>query len=100
MTALIKALQNQKKTRKAKEENTMENNMMELGMDEMELVNGGIEFNVMKAIGGGVLGGGVGAVGGACAALLLSGPVGWCIAGGVAIGAAAVAVGRGTRVLE
>ena len=31
----------------------MENNMMELGMDEMELVNGGIEFNVMKAIGGG-----------------------------------------------
>ena len=78
----------------------MENNMMELGMDEMELVNGGIEFNVMKAIGGGVLGGGVGAVGGACAALLLSGPVGWCIAGGVAIGAAAVAVGRGTRVLE
>ena len=70
MTALIKALQNQKKTRKAKEENTMENNMMELGMDEMELVNGGIEFNVMKAIGGGVLGG---AVAGAAAVAAIKG---------------------------
>ena len=78
----------------------MNNNMTELNMDEMELANGGIDFDLRKAIGGAVLGGGVGAVGGACAALLLSGPVGWCIAGGVAIGAAAVAVGRGTRVLE
>ncbi|MER2054844.1 MAG: hypothetical protein ABTB30_06115 [Clostridia bacterium] len=74
--------------------------MTELNTDEMELANGGIDFDVKKAISGAVLGGGVGAVGGACAALLLSGPVGWCIAGGVAIGAAAVAVGRGTRVLE
>jgi len=74
--------------------------MTELNTDEMELANGGIDFDVKKAIGGAVLGGGVGAVGGACAALLLSGPVGWCIAGGVAIGAAAVAVGRGARVLE
>ena len=74
--------------------------MTELNTDKMELANGGIDFDVKKAIGGAVLGGGVGAVGGACAEFLLSGPVGWCIAGGVAIGAAAVAVGRGTRVLE
>jgi hypothetical protein len=86
--------------RKAKEKKPTNNNMTELNTDEMELANGGIDFDVKKAIGGAVLGGGVGAVGGACAALLLSGPVGWCIAGGVAIGAAAVAVGRGTRVLE
>ena len=86
--------------RKAKEKKPTNNNMTELNTDEMELANGGIDFDVKKAIGGAVLGGGVGAVGGACAALLLSGPVGWCIAGGVAIGAAAVAVGRGTRVPE
>ena len=78
----------------------MNNNMTELSMDKMELVNGGADFNVKKAIGGGVLGGGVGAVGGACAALLLSGPVGWCIAGGALVGAAAVAAIKGTGVLD
>ena len=36
----------------------MNNNMTELNMDEMELVNGGIDFDLRKAIGG--------AVGGAC----------------------------------
>ena len=44
----------------------MNNNMTELNMDEMELVNGGIDFDLRKAIGGAVPGGGVGAVGGAC----------------------------------
>ena len=52
--------------RKAKEKKPTNNNMTELNMDEMELANGGIDFDVRKAIGGAVLGGGVGAVGGAC----------------------------------
>ena len=47
MTALIRALRNQKKARKAKEENTMntnmkENTMNELDLNEMGLASGGI----------------------------------------------------------
>ena len=75
----------------------MDTNKVELSMDELEMVNGG-EWSLRRFIGGAVLGGGTGAVAGAAVALLLSGPVGWCIAGGVVVGAGAVGAVCGSGV--
>ena len=46
MTALIKALRNQRKTRKAKEENAMNTRTIELSLEKMEMVTGGVEDRI------------------------------------------------------
>ena len=46
MTALIKALRNQRKTRKAKEEKTMNTHTIELSLEKMEMVTGGAEDRI------------------------------------------------------
>lgn len=78
----------------------MDTNKIELSMDDMELVNGGLDWDLKKTIGGSILGGGVGLVAGACVAVALSGPVGWCLAGGTLAGAAVVGAVRGSGLLD
>jgi hypothetical protein len=68
----------------------MENNMMELNLEDMEMVNGG--WDLKRWIGNiGVSATVVGMTTGMIA-LAVSGPVGWAIIGGAAVGAAGAAV--------
>ena len=75
-----------KKHNAEREEQTMNNNMMELNMNEMELVNGGV--NIFGAITGAVLGG----LGGAALGGTFGGIPG-AVVGGVAGAVTGAAVG-------
>lgn len=76
----------------------MDMSRTELNMDELEQVNGG--WDLRKTIGGAVLGGGTGFFIGAAVAVGLSGPVGWCLAGGTLAGAAILGAVHGSEVLS
>jgi hypothetical protein len=76
----------------------MNKEIRELNFEEMEQVNGGWNWENFGL--GALVGGAMGGVIVGTAALVASGPVGWCILGGAAVGAAAMGTCGGLEIIH